>query len=129
MTRAWRLLVLGLLAATLAGTIVSSPLFAQDAGRAVYDKRCVWCHGPDGDGNGPSAAGMFPRPRNFVEAEYKVRSTAHGQLPTDEDLVRMVSNGLPGTPMPPWKAMLSDEEARWLAEFMKTESGDGSRAP
>ena len=45
------------------------------------------------------------------------------------ELATIIRHGLPGTPMPPWKAMLSDEEARWLAEFMKTESGDGSRAP
>lgn len=31
----------------------------------------------------------------------------------------IIRHGLPGTPMPPWRAMISDEEARWLAEYMK----------
>ena len=40
-------------------------------------------------------------------------------------LAAIIRHGLPGTPMPPWKAMLSDEEARWLAEYMKGTSADG----
>lgn len=41
----------------------------------------------------------------------------------------IIRHGLPGTPMPPWKAMVSDEEARWLAEYMKgaSQSGDARR--
>jgi len=27
-----------------------------------------------------------------------------------------IVHGRPGTPMPPWRAMLSDAEARWIAE-------------
>ncbi len=43
------------------------------------------------------------------------------------DLATIIRHGLPGTPMPPWKAMLNDEEARWLADFMK--AGDRSTFP
>ena len=37
-------------------------------------------------------------------------------------LAAIIRHGVPGTPMPPWKAMLSDEEARWLADYMKGSS-------
>jgi cytochrome c55X len=40
-------------------------------------------------------------------------------------LAAIIRHGLPGTPMPPWKAMISVEEARWLAEFMKGSSNKG----
>lgn len=39
-------------------------------------------------------------------------------------LAAIIRYGLPGTPMPPWKAMISDEEARWLAEYMKGDSSN-----
>ncbi|MBF5006930.1 c-type cytochrome [Diaphorobacter caeni] len=31
-------------------------------------------------------------------------------------LAAVITHGLPGTPMPPWKALLTDREARWIAE-------------
>jgi cytochrome c55X len=33
-----------------------------------------------------------------------------------EALVATVMHGRPGTPMPPWRSMLSADEARWIAE-------------
>jgi len=32
-----------------------------------------------------------------------------------ESLTAVIFHGRPGTPMPPWKAMLSEPEARWIA--------------
>ncbi|MEZ5643725.1 MAG: cytochrome c [Burkholderiaceae bacterium] len=32
-----------------------------------------------------------------------------------DSLVAVIYHGRPGTPMPPWKAMLSEPEARWIA--------------
>lgn len=44
-------------------------------------------------------------------------------------LAAIIRHGVPGTPMPPWKALISDEEARWLADFMKSEVDKGSSTP
>ncbi len=33
-----------------------------------------------------------------------------------EMVVATIIHGRPGTPMPPWSAMLSDGDARWIAE-------------
>ena len=44
-------------------------------------------------------------------------------------LAAIIRHGVPGTPMPPWKAMLSDEEARWLADFMKRNSNSRDPTP
>ena len=33
-----------------------------------------------------------------------------------DSLVAVIFHGRPGTPMPPWRAMLSEPEARWIAQ-------------
>ncbi|HYU01531.1 MAG TPA: c-type cytochrome [Gemmatimonadales bacterium] len=99
-----------------------SPLPVQDTtkGRAVYEKWCAGCHGDTGAGDGPAAAYMLPRPRNFTGAVYKIRTTASGQLPTDADLMHAIDEGLPGSAMPAWKGRLSDAERRDVMAYLKT---------
>lgn len=36
-----------------------------------------------------------------------------------DSLVAVIVHGRPGTPMPPWKAMLSEPEARWIAQRLR----------
>jgi mono/diheme cytochrome c family protein len=89
-------------------------------GKTVYAQNCAACHGIKGDGNGDAAAFLLPKPRNFVEAKYRLRSTPNGDLPTDVDLFRSVSLGMPGTPMPPWRHILSDEDRWAVVEYIKS---------
>src|SRR4029077_2679078 len=102
--------------------LLPSPFPAQDTtkGKAVYVKWCAGCHGEGGAGDGPAAARMLPRPRNFTGAIYKIRTTASGELPTDADLMRAIDEGLPGSAMPAWKGRLSDAERRDVAAYIKT---------
>src|SRR6187399_2797008 len=81
-------------------------LAAQPApGKAVYDARCAECHGATGKGDGPAAAYLMPRPRDFTTGKYKIRSTETGTSPTDDDLLRSVRQGLYGTAMPAWERL------------------------
>ena len=50
------------------GTSQAQPLSPLDQGKAVYMGSCAGCHGFDGGGNGPFAAGMSPAPTNFKTA-------------------------------------------------------------
>ena len=86
----------------------------MEAGRAVYEDRCWFCHGEAGDGEGPVASYLWPKPRDFTMGSYKLRTTQSGELPLDEDLFRTISLGVPGTSMPAWESVLSHEE-RWQA--------------
>src|ERR1051326_4772248 len=52
-----------------------------DAGKKIYFRKCVWCHGVDGAGDGPGADRLWPRPRNFNAGTFKIRHTASGELP------------------------------------------------
>jgi cytochrome c oxidase cbb3-type subunit 2 len=73
----------------------------SDSGRRVYAEQCAICHGDRGDGRGHAAHHFRSAPRDFVAGRYKFRSTASGQLPTDDDLRRTITRGLPGTGMVP----------------------------
>lgn len=108
------------------------PALAQQPGQGIYMQRCFWCHGENGDGKGSAAEGMIPSPRNFVQADYKIRSTGYGRLPTDEDLFKVISKGIPGTSMPGWEGVLSEEERRQLVSYLKSFSprfGSEERQP
>ena len=93
-------------------------------GRPVYDRACAACHGIAGDGNGPAARYLDPRPRNFTFGIYKFRSTSSGMLPTDEDLYRTVSLGIPTTTMPPFKDLLTERERHDVVAYIKSFSGN-----
>ena len=69
------------------------------AGKALYDRKCAGCHGVKGDGNGPAAELLTPRPRDFTSGVYKIRSTVN-RVPTDQDIFRTITDGMPGTSMP-----------------------------
>jgi cytochrome c5 len=59
-----------------------------EAGKAVYFRKCVWCHGPEGAGDGPGADRLWPRPRNFNQGTFKVRLTGSGELPRSKTCSR-----------------------------------------
>ena len=37
---------------------------------------------------------------------------------TPETLKSVILDGIPGTPMPPWRPLLSDAEAEWIARYL-----------
>ncbi|MEE8335680.1 MAG: c-type cytochrome [Candidatus Neomarinimicrobiota bacterium] len=88
-------------------------------GEEVYSSYCSACHGVAGDGKGPAAAAMNPAPRDFTNGVYKFRSTPSGALPTDEDLIKVINKGIPGTWMPGWKGIISEKQSRAVISFIK----------
>ena len=89
-------------------------------GKTLFNQNCAACHGANGDGQGLCSAFLLPRPRNFKTAHFRLRSTPTGNLPTDSDLFRVVSLGVVGTPMPPWRWLLQDTDRWALVEYVKT---------
>ncbi len=89
------------------------------AGKAVYEQKCALCHGTAGQGDGPGAERLLPKPRDFTAGKFKIRSTVSGQLPTDQDLFKVVTDGMPGTSMPSWRML--PEKDRWaVVAYVKT---------
>ncbi len=88
-------------------------------GKVIYEKKCALCHGTEGKGDGPGAVHLDPKPRDFTKGKYKIRATASGKPPTDADLFRIITEGMPGTSMPAWKTL--PEKDRWnLVAYLKT---------
>jgi DMSO reductase family type II enzyme heme b subunit len=96
-------------------------------GAAVYKKHCSFCHGDQGKGDGLLADYVFPRPRDLTRHNFKFRITNTGELPTDEDLFRTLSLGVPGTVMPAFGEAASElpERERWaVVYYIKTFNRD-----
>ena len=98
-------------------------------GKAVYDLRCVECHGATGQGDGPSAAYLMPRPRDFTAGKYKIRSTETGSVPTDDDLIATVRRGIYGSAMPGWDRILPDGDIADVVQYVKTLSPQFAQPP
>ena len=90
---------------------------ASMSGKERYQQKCAVCHGTEGKGNGPAAYLLYPKPRDFVSGKFKIRSTL--TVPTDEDLFRTITNGIPGTSMPSWAA-LSAQDRKALVAYVKS---------
>src|SRR5258705_4749981 len=84
-----------------AGARAQTPAIPAAAnGKAIYEQRCVQCHGAGGRGDGAAAPVLIPRPRDFTSAKYKLRTTETGSLPTGDDLIRPITHRAAGTSMP-----------------------------
>ena len=88
-------------------------------GKALYERYCTFCHGPNGDGRGESAPYLDPKPRDFTKAVFKCRSTPSGDLPLDSDLYDTISRGIHASGMPSWKPLLRQERVDLVA-YIKT---------
>ena len=93
-------------------------------GRKIYARSCAACHGRAGEGDGPGAFDLVPRPRDLTTRRYRFRTTSSGSLPLPEDLERTIRRGLPGTSMPAFGDLFSDEEiASLLASIYSLQPG------
>jgi cytochrome c oxidase cbb3-type subunit 2 len=106
---------------TLSVSVMSIPQTDDQVarGQRVYERRCVGCHGEKGDGNGPAATFLDPRPRNFTVGSFKFRTTPSGSLPTDGDLYRTITRGVRWTAMPTWHE-LPEKDRISVTAFIKT---------
>ena len=124
------LLIAGSALALLAGfnlmrpnAVVTAGPPAQDdaaAGKKLYETRCQYCHGEKGKGDGPGAAVMYPRPRDFTSGAFKIRTTDFGEAPSDADLTKIINDGMPGSTMPAWRGVLKDSEIVQVIAYIKT---------
>jgi DMSO reductase family type II enzyme heme b subunit len=89
------------------------------AGKKIYDHKCAQCHGDNGDGNGDAKAFFRPTPRDFTFGLFKIRTTPSGAVPSDDDLKKVIREGMPYTGMPAWPE-LSDGELTSVVNYLKS---------
>jgi cytochrome c oxidase cbb3-type subunit 2 len=107
-----------------AGTSTATAPPSVSGGEIVYSKACAACHGSSGDGVSIAGQYLNPQPRNFTTGMFKFRSTPSGELPTDADLLRIVDIGVPGTQMPGWNTILTNQERADVVAYIKTFAAD-----
>jgi putative heme-binding domain-containing protein len=81
-----------------------------EAGGRLYQANCTGCHGPEGDG----IAAV-----NFSKGQFR-------RAVSDDDLVRVIISGIPGTPMPP--STFSEGQAGTIVAYLRAMGGEGTRA-
>lgn len=80
-------------------------------GERFYAKNCATCHGLKGDGDGPRAYFIRPRPRNFLDASSRTSFNRPA-------LYAAIAMGKTGTEMPAWSKVLSEQEIADVAEYV-----------
>ncbi len=105
-----------------ASRVPAAPPAVEDAelaaGKNVYGNYCAACHGESGEGNGPAARFLYPKPRNFTEGNFRL-VTSTGRMPSDADLLRVVERGMPGSAMFPF-AHLGEPERRAAVRYVRS---------
>lgn len=92
--------------------------FSEDKGKTLYEQWCAQCHGYKGNADAYATQFALPKPRDFTFGTFKFHSTGSGDSPTDEDMMRTIRKGNPGTVMPAWERF-TDEEVKAVIEYIK----------
>lgn len=80
-------------------------------GEQFYMANCATCHGKNGDAQGPRAYFINPKVRSFQD-EYARTSLNRPAI------FKSVTEGRPGTEMPAWGKVLSEQEIANVTEFV-----------
>lgn len=80
------------------------------AGKVLFEKHCVTCHGPRGRGDGLEIAG----------ATVADLSAAATQRKLNVDLLTTIHEGRPGKVMPSWEYRLSKEQSIDVLAYIRT---------
>jgi len=105
-----------ILAALLLVLSTSYPAFAASGdaakGKALFQSKCVTCHGPEGKGDGPAGKMLKPPAADFTSAASKKKS--------EDEFRNIIENGKPNTSMVAWKGSLSDAQIQDLLAYVLT---------
>lgn len=82
----------------------------QKRGEALFQANCAFCHGADGSGRNWIGQFMEPKARDLTQ--YDARSMPPAQLK------QRIAEGLPGTSMPAWRAVLAPAEIDAIATYV-----------
>jgi mono/diheme cytochrome c family protein len=80
-----------------------------DNGRALFQTHCSACHGPEGRGDGPAAAGLNPRPADLKQSARMLR---------DGVVAGVIADGRGA--MPAFKATLTPSQIWDLTNVVKS---------
>ena len=99
-----------------AGTWTAVPATAEPKAPEKF-MFCAPCHGPTGEGNGPAAAALDPKPRNFTNGTYM-------NARTDAQLINVIKNGSAAEKFSPlmsgYSSVLNDSEIKEMIAYIRS---------
>ncbi len=97
---------------------LENPLDPETAavdGQTIFQTNCASCHGPAGEGDGPAAAALNPKPASLATNEESL---------SDAYLHWRISEGGMMEPfnsaMPAWKTILTDDQIWQVVSYIRT---------
>lgn len=78
-------------------------------GKKIFEKKCAYCHGAAGKGNGPYSGFLLKRPRDLTSAGIQDLS--------DTKLAEKISKGVPVSGMPAWK--FGEKDMKDLVSYIR----------
>lgn len=91
-------------------------------GRRIYGTFCVVCHQPDGKGGALPGSPAVSQ-ATLVAANFTLRGKDAPLSKADADLVKIITEGAPGKPMPPFDSVLKPEEIRDVLAYLRAAFG------
>jgi mono/diheme cytochrome c family protein len=94
------------------------------SGKSIYDRECATCHGPEGKGDGETAAYLTPQPQDFTNAVIQKRS--------DEFLTAVIAKGGPAKGLSesmPGFPKLSKADVQSVVAYVRQLSKGGAAKP
>ena len=85
---------------------------ANPAAKTMFDSACASCHGSSGQGDGLNAPTLPRAPTNFQLRQ-----------PSADHALIAVTEGVPGTSMPSWKAKFDETQRKALADYVRSMYG------
>jgi mono/diheme cytochrome c family protein len=89
------------------------------AGKVVYVKNCLACHGPLGKGDGPKSVDLNPKPHDLTAPAVTEQS--------DGALFWKITEGK--KPMPTFEKLLSEQERWQVINYVRTLAPAGAAKP
>jgi mono/diheme cytochrome c family protein len=90
---------------------------AAEGAASTYSSLCASCHGAKGKGDGPAAAALNPKPRDFADCK------AMAKIP-DDTLFKAIKGGGQSVGlsamMPPWGGSLTDKQIHSMVEYVRS---------
>ncbi|HGG59079.1 MAG TPA: c-type cytochrome [Gammaproteobacteria bacterium] len=85
---------------------------SEREGEALFQANCAFCHGADGTGKNWIGSFLQPHPRDLSDPELLRRRTPG-------EVARAIAEGVDGTSMPAWKAVLTQQQIESLVSYIE----------
>jgi mono/diheme cytochrome c family protein len=105
-----------------AGPGKAEQMASASPGKSIYDRDCATCHGPEGKGDGETAAYLTPQPQDFTTGIIQKRS--------DEFLSAVIAKGGPAKGLSesmPGSPKLSKTDVQSVVAYVRELSKGGAK--